>query len=161
MAKRNPVYSLGVLVAVLLVAASLLCADARAQSGGQWTSGAPMPSARSEVAAAEVGGKIYVVGGYGGETALEIYDPATDQWSRGAAFPHALHHAAAAGFQGRLYVVGGYLINGTPTAEFHEYDPASNRWRALAALPTSRGSPAAAILDGRLHVVGGVGAGGR
>src|SRR5713101_6520541 len=149
--------SLASFSAVLLIAASLLCAGARAQGGERWTSGAAMPSARSEVAAAEVGGKIAVVGGYFGETALEVYDPATDQWSRGAAFPHPLHHTAAVGFQDRLYVVGGYLRDGTPTAEFHEYDPAGDRWRALAALPTSRGSPAAAVLDGKLHVVGGVG----
>jgi hypothetical protein len=34
-----------------------------------------MPSARTEIAVAEVGGKIYVVGGFGGERELEIYDP--------------------------------------------------------------------------------------
>src|SRR5260221_7868305 len=108
--------SLAMLPAALLVALSLLCADARAQGGGDWTSGTAMPSARSEVAAAEVGGKIYVVGGYFGETELEIYDPATDRWSRGAAFPHALHHAAAVGFQRRLYCPGGFLTVGTPPA---------------------------------------------
>jgi hypothetical protein len=29
-------------------------------------------------------GKIYVVGGFGGERELEIYDSAADRWSRGA-----------------------------------------------------------------------------
>ena len=43
-----------------------------------------MPSARTEVAVAEVGGKIYVVGGFGGERELEVYDSAADRWSRGA-----------------------------------------------------------------------------
>ena len=45
------------------------------------------PSERTEVAVAEVGGKIYVVGGFGGQRELEIYDPAADRWSRGAAIP--------------------------------------------------------------------------
>jgi Kelch motif len=59
-------------------------------------------------AVAEVGGKIYVVGGFRGERELvEIYDPATDRWSRGDAIPLALHHAAAAGLNGKLYVIGG------------------------------------------------------
>jgi hypothetical protein len=35
-----------------------------------------MPSEHSEVAVAEVGGKIYVVGGFSGQRELEIYDPA-------------------------------------------------------------------------------------
>jgi Kelch motif len=34
------------------------------------------------VAVAEVGGKIYVVGGFRGERELEIYDPAADRWNR-------------------------------------------------------------------------------
>src|SRR5262245_55658861 len=38
-----------------------------------------MPSARTEVAVAEVDGKIYVVGGFGGERELEVYDPGTDR----------------------------------------------------------------------------------
>ena len=81
-----------------------------AQGTGRWTAGAPMPSSRTEVAVAELGGRIYVVGGFGGERELEIYDPAADRWSRGAAIPRALHHAAAVGLQGKLYVVGGYVV---------------------------------------------------
>jgi N-acetylneuraminic acid mutarotase len=110
-----------------------------------------MPSARTEVAVAEVGGKIYVVGGFGGERELEIYDTAADRWSRGAAIPRALHHAAAVGWQGKLYVVGGFVEGWTPTDDVHEYDPASDRWRRLAALPTPRGALAAAVLDGKIH----------
>ena len=37
-----------------------------AQTLGQWTSGTPMPSARSEVAVAAIADKVYVVGGFGG-----------------------------------------------------------------------------------------------
>jgi N-acetylneuraminic acid mutarotase len=98
-----------------------------------------MPSARTEVAVAEVGEKIYVVGGFGGERELEIYDSAADRWSRGASIPRALHHAAAVGWQNKLYVVGGFVEGWTPTDDVHEYDPASDRWRRLAALPTPRG----------------------
>ena len=66
-----------------------------------------MPSARTEVAVAEVDGKIYVVGGFGGERELEIYDPAADRWSRGASFPREVHHAAAVGRQRQTLCVGG------------------------------------------------------
>jgi Kelch motif len=77
--------------AALLSGGALLAAAAFAQGIGRWTVGTPMPSASTEVAVAEVGGKIYVVGGFGGECELEIYDSAADRWSRGASIPRALH----------------------------------------------------------------------
>ena len=91
--------------AALLVGGALFAAGAFAQGIGRWTTGSPMPSARTEVAVAEVGGKIYVVGGFRGERELEVYDPAADRWSRGASIPRALHHAAAVA--GRIYIVSG------------------------------------------------------
>src|SRR5687768_4695469 len=98
-----------------------------------------MPSERTEVAAAEVNGRTYVVGGYSGERALEIYDPVADRWAQEAASPHPVHHAAAVGWQGKLYVFGGYVDGWQPSAK--AYDPAQDRWRALPDLPTPRGSP--------------------
>jgi hypothetical protein len=80
-----------------LITSVLLAAPAMAQGTGRWTSGAAMPSERTEVAVAEVGGKIYLLGGFRGELELEIYSPATDRWSRCAAIPRAVHHAAAVG----------------------------------------------------------------
>src|SRR6266508_5220700 len=101
--------------ATLMLGGTLLAAAAIAQGSGRWSSGAPMPSERTEVAAAEVSGRIYVVGGFGGERELEIYDPAADRWSRGRAFPHAVHHAAAVGLNGKLYVIGGYVGGWSPS----------------------------------------------
>ena len=75
---------------------------------GRWTAGASMLSERSEVAVAEVAGSIFVVGGFGGQREIEIYDPALDCWSIGAAIPRPLHHAAAVGLNGKLHVVGGF-----------------------------------------------------
>jgi N-acetylneuraminic acid mutarotase len=66
-----------------------------------------------EVAVAEVGGKIYVIGGFGGERELEIYDPVADRWTRGAAFPREVHHAGAMGLNGKLYVIGGFVDHWT------------------------------------------------
>jgi hypothetical protein len=66
-------------VATLLMSGALFSAMALAQGTGRWGAGTAMPSQRTEVAVAEVGGKIYVVGGFGGERELEIYDPETDR----------------------------------------------------------------------------------
>ena len=87
------------MLAVLLIAgaAQLDVASLSAQSIGSWATGAPMPSQRGEVAAAEAGGKIYVVGAFTGERELESYDPATNRWSRGDAIPRSLQHTAVAG----------------------------------------------------------------
>ena len=60
------------------------------------------------MAAAELGGKVYVVGGLGPSRALLEYDPATGRWRRRAPVPAGLHHTAAVGVRGRLHVVGGY-----------------------------------------------------
>jgi N-acetylneuraminic acid mutarotase len=148
----------------LLFVASLattLITAAVAQAPGRWSNGTPMPSSRTEVAVAELGGKIYVVGGFSGERDLEIYDPTADRWSRRAAFPHEVHHAAAVGLNGKLYVVGGYVQGWTPSDAVYEYDPASDRWRTLAPMPTARGALGAAVLAGKIHAVSGVGAGGK
>ena len=87
--------------AALLAGGALLAAAAFAQGTGRWTTGAPMPSARTEVAVAEVGGKIYVVGGFGGERELEIYDPAADRWSRGAVHPARAASRGGGGLKGQ------------------------------------------------------------
>jgi len=107
--------------ATALAGAALLAAAAFAQGTGRWTVGTPMPSARTEVAVAEVGGKIYLVGWFGGERELEIYDPAADRWSRGALIPRALHHAAAVGLNDKLYVAGGFVDGWTPTDDVREF----------------------------------------
>ncbi len=56
-------------------------ANAPAAVARQMDTRAPMPSARTEVAAVELSGKIYVIGGYDkGSHLVEEYDPATDSW---------------------------------------------------------------------------------
>ena len=141
--------------AALLVSGSLFAAVAFAQSTGRWTTGAPMPSARTEVAVAEVGGKIYVVGGFRGERELEVYDPAADRWSRGASIPRSLHHTAAVGLKDKLYVVGGFVEGWTPTDEVHEYDPASDRWQPLPEMVTPRHGLGGVARRGRVYAIEG------
>src|SRR5215831_5776805 len=65
--------------------------SAAAEPRGKWEIRAPMPSARTEVAAVESGGKIYVMGGYekGGDL-LEEYDPGKDSWRRRASLDKML-----------------------------------------------------------------------
>jgi N-acetylneuraminic acid mutarotase len=132
------------------------------RAAGAWTTRAPLPTPRQEVAVAVLDGRVWVIGGFGAEAeptaTVEIYDPRADRWSAAPALPAAVHHAAAAVVDGRLFVVGGYSggrVRWTPEGAVHEYDRARNAWIARASMPTPRGGLAVAVLGGRLHAVGG------
>ena len=129
---------------------------------GRWTTRAPMPTGRQEVAVAVLDGRIFVVGGFGSAAepvaTVEVYDPAEDRWETRANLPVATHHAAAASVEGRLFVIGGYTggrVGWTPESAVWEYEPARETWVARSPMPTARGGLAVAVLDGRIHAVGG------
>jgi N-acetylneuraminic acid mutarotase len=115
------------------------------------------------VAAARVGGSIYVAGGFvpgGGSTAaVERYDIRRRRWSRVRPMPLALNHTTAVAYRGRLYVHGGYRGDGlsVPTGALLRYDPGTGRWRRLPAARTPRAAHAAAVVGRRLFVAGGSG----
>lgn len=145
------------LIALLLVSVT----DGRAS--GSWSQLRPAILKRTEVAAARIGGAIYVAGGFeksSGKTSAQVerYDIERDRWSLVRSMPLALNHAAAVSYRGRLYVAGGFRdsagLSGPGNGLFR-YDPATNRWRRLANMPTARGALAAAVSDGRLFAVGG------
>src|ERR1019366_7746580 len=65
---------------------------ARSQSAepGTWTTKAPMPAIRGEVAAVVFENKLYAIGGNVAGNAVprnEVYDPATDRWRMLAPMP--------------------------------------------------------------------------
>jgi N-acetylneuraminic acid mutarotase len=149
------------LVKRLVAVASALClAGSGAGGGAQWRSLAPLPVARTEVAAAAVGPEIAVAGGFladgSSSRRVDLYSPATNSWRRGPDLPAAVNHAAA-GLVGRLVVVGGYS-RGRATRRAVMLD--AQRWRPLPPLPAPRAAAAAAGLGGELYVVGGVGSSG-
>lgn len=124
-----------------------------------WRAEAPLPVARTEVAAAVSGTEIVVAGGFlanGSTTArTDLYDPVRETWRRGPDLPEPVNHAAAATLAGRAYVFGGYR-KGRPTRTAEVL--AKGGWQPLPPLPAPRAAAAAAALDGRLYVVGGVAA---
>lgn len=126
--------------------------------GGTWIPLAPMGEPRQEIGVAGLDGQVFVVGGFGADTApratLEIYDIATDRWRFAAPAPEALHHPGAAALGGKVYLVGGYDTRGAVDSLW-EYDPATDRWQRRAPLPTARGALAVVVLDGKLYALGG------
>lgn len=131
---------------------------------------APAPTARTEVAAAAIGEKIYVIGGFrepdlGNITDLAIttlveeYDSITDRWSSRAPLPVGLHHVGIGTVGNRIYVIGGFkqsfLSVWKPVSTVYVYDPARDAWTEASPVPTARGALAVAELNGILYAVGG------
>ncbi len=128
----------------------------------RWIALRPAPLRRTEVAAARIGERIYVVGGFlpPGRTtsAVERYDIRRGRWARVRAMPVGLNHAAAAAYAGSLYVVGGYAAAGGLAGEVRtllRYDPRTNRWQRLPSAPTARAALTAGVIGHRLYVAGG------
>jgi len=129
---------------------------------GQYGTRANLIASNSEMAVAEVAGKIYVVGGYPSsrviQATVQVYDPTANTWSMGTAYPFPIHHPVLATVGGKLYSLGGQIaMSGVvDTNRTFEFDPASpSMWRELRAMPTARGAGAAAVIDDKIYVAGG------
>lgn len=131
------------------------------RSALRWRPLAPAPTARQEVAAAVVGGKIHVAGGLlddGRATdVVEVYDPATDLWSAAPRLPVPLHHAMAVGWRDRLVVLGGFTGSLGGPASSKVFLLEGGRWTELPELQNPRGAGAAAVVGSLVVVAGGLG----
>ncbi len=132
--------------------------------GTAWRSAAPLPNPRNHLAGAELGGKLYAIGGQhlgdenaGNQNSVHAYDPATNTWTARAGLPQPLGHinASTVVLNGRLVVIAGVGQSSREVATVYEYDPGANRWTPLTALPAARQSPVAGVIGGRLVVSGG------
>lgn len=110
-------------------------------------------------AAAALGKKVYVIGGFVGQTNdptadVWVYDTATRRWSAGPPLPAPRGGAAAVVLDGRIHVIGGG--NNVSTLASHTvFDPATRRWSEAAPLPRAEGSVAAVVRAGRIYAIGG------
>ena len=100
-----------------------------------WETREPMPTARSQIQAECVNGKIYVIGGitagpYSAVKTNEVYDIATDSWETKEEIPYHVALAGSTVLDNKIYVIGGQN-------EYHEpmnpgfvqiYDPETDTW---------------------------------
>lgn len=120
-----------------------------------WAAGTAMSTARTYAAAAVLGGKLYVLGGFNGTTlaSVEAFDPQTGTWAAVAPMGKGRQLPAAAAVGGKLYAIGGF---GSPYLSGVEaFDPQTGTWTEVASMPTARAGAGAAVLDGKIYVVGG------
>lgn len=128
--------------------------------GRSWQIETTLPSAGLNApAAALIGEKIYLVGGFNTvtnvpSTQVLVYDLATRRWSDAAPLPAPRGGHAAVVLDGKIHVIGGGNSRST-IADHDVYDPATNRWTSAAPLPRAEGSPAAVVVAGKLWSIGG------
>lgn len=154
----------------ILILVSVGPPDARAS--GAWRTAPPAPTKRTEVTAAAVGRKIYVLGGFAEPSLgnvlsfaisdlIEEYDTTTEYWQPKSPMPETLHHTAAVSIGERIYVVGGFTKSfmsvWAPVASMYIYDSVSDVWSEGPAMPTARGALAAVSVNGNILAVGGYG----
>ena len=158
------------LAVTIAFAAAFAASPAYAQQqAGTWSMAVPLPTARSEMKAATVDGKIYLIGGAWDEDPVlnegthydagftTEYDPQSDSWRELSRAPEGLTHQALAVLDGKIYVAGGFA--GTrhtlSSAGVYAYDIASDQWRTLAPFSQAQGGGVLAAVDGKIHAIGG------
>ena len=145
------------------------------KGGNIWKTKSPMPTARDDLAAAVVDGKIYAMGGYtppnlppgtftlrGSKEPLgtvEEYDPSTDSWRTVADMPTARCDLAAASVDGKIYAIGGsiniVLDFKTTLTTVEEYDARKDSWRTVEKMSEARDNLASVVVDGKIYAIGG------
>lgn len=142
-----------------------------------WSEIAGMPTPRGGGFAAELGGKIYVIGGAGYHPGQkedvsisatvphrslatnEAYDPKTNTWETRAPMNVPRNHHAGAAVNGKIYAIGGRVgwsfVGSSAVDTVEEYDAATDRWRTRSRMLFARSGMAYGT-DGRLiYTVGG------
>lgn len=137
-----------------------------------WSSGRPMPTARSGAVAAVIDDRIYIIGGgfrkpdgkFKFLTTVEIYLPDKDEWEEGPSMLQPHDYPAIAVWNGIIFIMGGHHPDATeggpskdPGFSFCEVlNIKEGIWQEIPFLPVPRFAPKGAVLEGRILVTGGV-----
>ena len=73
----------------------------------------------------------HLVGGQGGSSKVEAFDPQAGAWAEVAPMPTGRASPAAAVVGGRLYAIGGFG-GGNDLSTVEAFDPQTDAWAALA-----------------------------
>lgn len=131
-----------------------------------WNQVASIGQAREESVTFDIGGKMYVIGGYdsaitwSATTRSDRYDPNTNTWTRIGNAPTKITHAGVAVDEanGVAYMAGGYIgdfPDPMGTNVVWKYHAASDTWTQIKPLPIARGAGGAALIGQTLYFFGG------
>lgn len=124
-----------------------------------WSSGAPMPTARTNVVAVAAGTNIYVLGGLVANApvgTVEVYDTVNNSWSTAPSMPTPRKNFSAI-YNGNIYTIGGEdsasPANALSTVEV--FDPTSGTWSTGVLMPLPRSRTAVSKFEYIIYVAGG------
>ena len=130
-----------------------------------WQATAQMATPRADFAAVAVDGRLWALGGIGGDggtrlDTTEVYDPASNTWRPGPPLQTARSAFGAATIGQTIYTFGGATTEGASTTTVRALDTTTGQWRDLAPLPAPLANAAVAQLDGTIYLIGGEANGG-
>ncbi len=126
---------------------------------GAWTTEPAwmLPAPLSFGAAAAVGAKIFLAGGYdpdfGATDRLQIFNTLTGRWTAGTPLPKPLSQSAVTTAKGKLYLFGGLDAEFLVSAETYIYYPLGGVWRQGAAKPTPVTHATALTMPGGRYII--------
>ncbi len=115
---------------------------------------------RHEGAFAELGGKLYLLGGRR-LPPVQAYDPKTGAWTTVAEQPVDLHHFQGVTWGTKIVCAGameGRFPGETPVPHVYLFDTATNTWEKGIEIPEGRrrGGAGAVLHDGWIYLVSGI-----
>ncbi|MFL5861466.1 MAG: kelch repeat-containing protein [Solirubrobacteraceae bacterium] len=134
-----------------------------APAPGAWSDATTLPGqARTQLAAATIGGQVHVIGGTRGGpvvtavTTHDIFNPAANAWTTGPDLGTArAGHAAATGADGYIYAIGGIDgATGAATGTVERWRPGDATWTAMPSM-TPRQGLAVCVLGNLIYAIGG------
>jgi len=148
-----------IIAMMILPAFSLPHAQAQAsQNQNSWTSLAPLPTARGELGVAVADGNIYAIGGFDGNSQLNVneeYNPSTNEWATKSPMPTARSSFAIAVYNNKIYCIGGTVGSNEYVGNNEAYDPLTDTWQTEASMPTPRADLSASVVNGKIYLIGG------
>lgn len=113
--------------------------------------------ARSDMASAVSGGRLYAAGGTTGAATIatvQAFSPLSGTWTVMSALPIGIRRSSMVEHDGRLYLLGGMDGAGNAIGTCLRYEVGLNAWTPIASMPTRWGH-ASAYFDGKIYVFGG------
>ncbi|XP_060063819.1 kelch-like protein 12 [Ylistrum balloti] len=126
---------------------------------GEWRRLPNLTKRRRYVAAAALAGKVYVIGGYDGQSRLntvECLDISADDpvWQTIAPMSHRRGLAGVCVYKGEIYVCGGF-DGFTRHTSMECYNPHTNQWHILSGMAVGREGAGLVVSGDKIYGIGG------
>ncbi|CAH8645934.1 unnamed protein product [Dicrocoelium dendriticum] len=122
-----------------------------------WQTIASMNRVRSDAAAAELGGRVYVAGGFEGRRyhdSAEYYEPDTNQWTLVSRMHSPRGGISLAQQGGYLYAIGGNDGN-SRLRTIERYDMVEGKWELVGQMDRRKSNLSSTVVNDDIYILGG------